>query len=358
MLRKIRVLVVDDSAFMRKALTRMLASDPMIKVVDTASDGREGYEKTRLLRPDVVTLDVKMPGMDGLSALRMIMSDCPTPVLMLSSLTAEGGEVTLRALDIGAVDFIDKSSARSAMDILSIAGELISKVKAIAGIDAGKMVRKGPPAAASEEPAPATSAPAASAVRGGYDVLAIGTSTGGPPALQLILSHMPRELPVPVLVVQHMPPGFTASLAKRLDSLSSLMVFEASDGDIAEPGSCLIAPSGLHMSLDRDKRGLFVRLSKSPDGLLHRPSVDVLMDSVAKTAGARSLAVILTGMGSDGAKGMKAVHDSGGATIAQDESTCVVYGMPKVAVELGGVDRSMPLDRIPAAIIGELGLAG
>ncbi len=353
MLRKIRVLVVDDSAFMRKALTRMLASDPMIKVVETASDGLEGYEKTKLLRPDVVTLDVKMPGMDGLTALGKIMHDCPTPVLMLSSLTAEGGEVTLRALDIGAVDFIDKSSARSAMDILSIAGELISKVKAVAGVDTVKIVRREPPAPP-EMPAPKPPL----AVRGEYDVLAIGTSTGGPPALQLILSQMPRDLPVPVLVVQHMPPGFTTSLAKRLDSLSSLRVIEASDGDPAQPGSCLIAPSGLHMYLEKGGNGYFVRLSKSPDGLLHRPSVDVLMDSVAKNAGARSLAVILTGMGSDGAKGMKSVHDAGGATIAQDESTCVVYGMPKVAVELGAVDRSMPLDRIPAAIMRELGLAG
>jgi two-component system chemotaxis response regulator CheB len=353
MLRKIRVLVVDDSAFMRKALTRMLASDPMIEVVDTASDGLEGYQKTKLHRPDVVTLDVKMPGMDGLTALRRIMSDCPTPVLMLSSLTAEGGEITLRALEIGAVDFIDKSSARSAMDILSIAGELISKVKAIAGIDVSKMVQLEPAAMRPEAP-PA----GVTAAKGRYDVLAVGTSTGGPPALQLILSYLPGDLPVPMLVVQHMPLGFTASLAKRLDSLSKLNVVEAVDGDPAAPGCCLIAPSGLHMSLERDARGLVVRLSKSPDGLLHRPSVDVLMDSVARTTGDRSRARILTGMGSDGAKGLKAVHDKGGTTIAQDENSCVVYGMPKVAVELGGVDRSLPLERIPAAIIGELGLAG
>lgn len=351
MQKKIRVLVVDDSAFMRKALTRMLGSDPMIRVVDTASDGLEGYEKTRALRPDVVTLDVKMPGMNGLTALRKIMSDCPTPVLMLSSLTAEGGDVTLMALDMGAVDFIDKSSARSAMDILSIAGELISKVKAIAGVDVAKVVRLEPPPERPERPK--TEAPA---VRGRYDVIAIGTSTGGPPALQSILSAMPADLPVPVLVVQHMPPGFTASLAKRLDSLSRMEISEAVDGDQARPGRCLIAPSGLHMMLKKDHDGLSVSLSKSPDGLLHRPSVDVLMNSVAKITGGRSLAVILTGMGSDGAKGIKAIRDAGGRTIAQDEDTCVVYGMPRVAVEMGGVDKSLRIEHIPTAILSELGM--
>jgi two-component system, chemotaxis family, protein-glutamate methylesterase/glutaminase len=353
MLRKIRVLVVDDSAFMRKALERMLSSDPMIKVVDTASDGLEGYEKTMALRPDVVTLDVRMPGMDGLTALGKIMSDCPTPVLMLSSLTSEGGEVTLKALDIGAVDFIDKSSARSAMDILSIAGELIMKVKAIAGVDVAKVVKKEEAGVEA-----VTLPPSLPMVKGRFDAVAIGTSTGGPPALQLILTAMPSDLPVPILVVQHMPMGFTSSLAKRLDGLTKLDVAEAGDGDLALPGRCLIAPSGLHMYLEDGPRGLAVRLSKSPDGLLHRPSVDILMESVAEILGRRAVGVILTGMGSDGAKGIKAIHDSGGRTIAQDESTCVVYGMPKVAVELGGVDRSLPLERIPAAIIGELGVVG
>jgi len=351
MLRKIRVLVVDDSAFMRKALERMLSSDPMIKVVDTASDGIEGYDKTMALRPDVVTLDVRMPGMDGLTALGRIMADCPTPVLMLSSLTSEGGEVTLRALDMGAVDFIDKSSARSAMDILSIAGELIMKVKAVAGVDVSKMVRMED---VGREPV--TPLPSVPMAKGRFDAVSIGTSTGGPPALQLILSSVPSDFPVPILVVQHMPLGFTSSLAKRLDGLSNLEVSEAGDGDLALPGRCLIAPSGLHMSLDDGSQGLHVRLSSSPDGLLHRPSVDVMMESVAKVLGRRSVGVILTGMGSDGAKGIRAIHDAGGRTMAQDESTCVVYGMPKVAVELGGVDRSLPLERIPSAIIGEIGM--
>lgn len=350
--RRIRVLVVDDSAFMRKALKRMLESDPSIEVAATASDGKEGYEKVKALHPDVVTLDVKMPGMDGLTALSMIMRDRPTPVLMLSSLTAQGGDITLKALEMGAVDFIDKSSARSAMEILSIAGELISKVKAIAKVDVTRMQLYEPPSVA----APVRTVAVHPSIRCKFDVLAIGTSTGGPPALQGILSRLPAELPVPVLVVQHMPPGFTASLAARLNTLSPLDIKEAQDGDDATPGRCLIAPSGMHMTVARNPGGFHVRLSSKPDGLLHRPSVDVLMDSVADVAGSRGFGVILTGMGSDGAKGIKKLHDAGGRTLAQDEQTCVVYGMPKVAVELGGVDRSLPLGRIHAAILEELGI--
>ncbi|MBI5696572.1 MAG: chemotaxis response regulator protein-glutamate methylesterase [Nitrospirae bacterium] len=368
MTRKIRVLVVDDSAFMRKALTRMLSSDYMIEVVDTASDGEEGYRKVRSLLPDVVTLDVKMPGMDGLTALGKIMRDCPVPVLMLSSLTSEGGEVTLRALDLGAVDFIDKSSATTAMDILSIAGDLITKVKAAAGVDAEKMARsaaatKRPPAPPREpEPVqPAEAVPAGRAAprpmpgRGVYELVAIGTSTGGPPALQTILTGIPAGLAACVLVVQHMPIGFTASLAQRLDTLCDLSVSEAVDGDRAAPGRCLIAPSGMHMTVVRDADGLYVRLSSEPEGTLHRPSVDVLFESVAKVVRARALALILTGMGHDGARGIKLIRDAGGRTVAQDEASCVVYGMPKVAVEMGGVDRSMPLDSMTAYIIDEVG---
>ena len=351
--RKIRVLVVDDSAFMRKALTRMLCSDPMIDVVDTASDGEEGVRKALILRPDVVTLDVMMPGMDGLTALRRIMAECPTPVLMLSSLTSEGGETTLKALDWGAADFIDKASANTAMDILTIAGELITKVKALAGVRVANLVRTRPRLT---EPANALTVkanPNACAVK----VVAIGSSTGGPPALQTILCSLPEDLPAAVLIVQHMPKGFTASLAERLNKLSRLSVKEAEDGDRVAPGRCLIAPSGLHMTVQRNGPGSVVRLSMDPDGLLHRPSVDVLMNSTAKVFGNGVVGVILTGMGADGAKGIKAIHDAGGRTIAQDEETSVVYGMPRVAVELGGVDRSLPLDRVAEGMLEELGVA-
>ncbi len=355
MSKKIRVLVVDDSAFMRKALYRMLSSDPMIEVIDTASDGEGGYKKARMLKPDVITLDVRMPGMDGLDALRMIMTDCPTPVLMLSSLTSEGGEVTLRALDLGAVDVIDKSSAHTAMDILGIAGELTSKVRAVAGVDTGKIVKKRVllhPAQTQSVP-PQTGITAKADI-GEMKVVVIGASTGGPPALQEILSKLPASLNAAVLVVQHMPIGFTASLAERLNSLSRLEVSEAFDGDLVRPGKCLIAPSGLHMTLRVDG-GPCIHLSKSPEDSLHRPSVDVLMESAAKVMAGKAIGVILTGMGSDGAMGIKAIHDAGGRTIAQDEESCIVYGMPKVAVSLGGVDRVVSLYGAVSAILDELG---
>ncbi len=354
MTKKIRVLVVDDSVFMRKALYRMLSSDPMIEVIDTASDGEEGYKKTRMLKPDVVTLDVRMPGMDGLDALRMIMADCPVPVLMLSSLTSEGGEVTLRALDLGAVDVIDKSSAHTAMDILGIAGELTSKVRAVAGVDTDKIVKKLAPV----HPArPQVFLPQAyvpvKADTEEMKVVAIGASTGGPPALQEILSNLPEGLNAAFLVVQHMPIGFTASLAERLNSLSRLEVSEAFDGDLVRPGKCLIAPSGLHMTLHVEEE-LCVHLSKFPVDRIHRPSVDVMMESAAKVMRGRVIGVILTGMGNDGAMGIKAIHDAGGKTIAQDEESCIVYGMPKVAVSLGGVDRIVPLAGAVPAILDEL----
>jgi two-component system chemotaxis response regulator CheB len=258
----------------------------------------------------------------------------------------------MRALEAGAVDFIDKSTARSAMDILSIAGELITKVKALSGVDVSKVVPARP------GPAPPGPAPLPAARPGipRYDAVVVGASTGGPPALQAILTALPDGLPACVLVVQHMPIGFTASLAERLDGLCPYPVSEAVDGEPVLPGRCLIAPSGLHMGLVRTPRGVAVRLSREPEGLLHRPSVDMLMNSAAEVLGSRALGVLLTGMGADGAAGMTAIRQAGGLTIAQDEATCVVYGMPRVAVERGGVVRSLPLDGIAHAVMGELGV--
>ena len=350
--KKIRVLVVDDSLFMRKALVRMLTSDPAIEVVDTASDGLEGYNKTMLLKPDIVTLDVRMPGMDGIATLAKIMEDCPVPVLMLSSLTSEGGEVTLRALDLGAVEIIDKSSAHTVMDIAGIADELIRKVKAIAGVDAIKIARiKAERREERSEPGPRPHTHKTSR----YELVVIGASTGGPPALQEILTRLPENLPAAVVVVQHMPVGFTASLSERLNNLSPMYVSEAYDGDIIEPGRCLIAPSGLHMTLKKVGTELSVALSKEPSDTLHRPSVDVLMESAAEVVGRAGIGIILTGMGGDGAKGLLAMRKAGARTFAQDEESCVVYGMPKVAVDMGGVEASIPLKLVAPTIISELG---
>lgn len=339
----IKVLVIDDSFFARKALTSILSSDPEI-AIETASNGIEGFEKVKTLKPNVVTLDVKMPGMDGLETLKMIMDEAPVPVLMLSYLTNEGGQITLKALEYGAVDFIDKG-ALGLMDIERTSVELIGKVKAIAGvkIDRLKESRNRSYPAPVSEPLH---------FQGEIDVVAVGASTGGPPALERILTALPKNFPAGLLIVQHIPLGFTRSLAERLNNKSLIEVQEATEGDIIIPGRALIAPSGIHSRLNRKSNGvLTIRLGHEPSDSLHMPSVDVMMESVARASGKRSLGLILTGMGNDGAIGMKAIKEAGGITIAQDERSSVIFGMPKSAVEKGIVDEVIPLEDIPDTLI-------
>jgi two-component system chemotaxis response regulator CheB len=319
---KIRVLVVDDSAFVRQALSRMIGSAPDMEVVGTAADGVEGLEKARALSPDVVTLDVKMPKMDGLVALQRIMAECPVPVLLLSSLTSEGADVTLRGLELGAVDFVDKSTVQGPMNLLALADELQAKVRALA------WARERPTPAVA--PTQAREAPAV--VPGRVEVVVIGASTGGPPALQQIIPALPADLDMAILVVQHMPVGFTRSLAERLDSLAAVRVKEAEPGDIPEVGQVLLAPGGFHMVLDSSGQ---VSLNQNQPVHGVRPSVDVTLASVVKQYGPASVSVILTGMGSDGTNGSALVHGAGGLVVAEDESTCVVYGMPRSVVEAG-----------------------
>ena len=340
---KIRVLVVDDSAFVRQALSRMIGSAPDMEVVATAADGMEGLEKARTLRPDVVTLDIKMPRMDGLVALERIMAECPVPVLLLSSVTSEGADVTLRGLEIGAVDFVDKSSVQGPMNLLALAEELQSKVRALAWSRERSAATAAAAPAVNEGTLPA---------RGRTEVVVIGTSTGGPPALQQIVPALPKDLALAVLVVQHMPVGFTRSLADRLATRSHLPVREAAEGEVVCPGAVLIAPAGRHTKVRR--RGSVVRivLDDEPAEALHRPSVDVLMASVAKAYGDRALGLVLTGMGADGVEGLRAIRLAGGVTLAESEETCVIYGMPKAAVEAGVVDRSVPLYRLAEEIRG------
>ncbi len=337
---KIRVLIVDDSAFARQALTRMLASAPDIEVVGVAADGQEGVEKTRELRPDVVTLDVNMPRMGGLQALERIMAECPVPVLLLSSLTQEGADVTLRGLELGAVDFIDKSSVRGPMNLLTLAPELQAKVRALASVPLPRRAPSGAVAAPAEGP-PATRA----------EVVVIGASTGGPPALQAIVPRLPVGLGAAILVVQHMPVGFTRSLADRLDSRSLLSVHEAEDGEPVAPGVVLVAPAGVHMKVRKRGSAVKIALDEEPRDALHRPSVDILMAAVARLYGPRALGVVLTGMGTDGVLGLRAIREAGGRTLAESEETCVIYGMPKAAVEAGVVDRSVPLPRMADEIL-------
>jgi two-component system, chemotaxis family, protein-glutamate methylesterase/glutaminase len=343
----IRVLVVDDSAFVRQALTRMLSAASGMEVVGTAVDGQDGLEKVLLLRPDVVTLDVKMPRLGGLEALQQIMERCPTPVLLLSSLTSEGADITLRGLELGAVDFIDKSSVQGNMNLLNIAKELVAKVRALAGAPRRRLL---PPVST---PAVLPSRPREAAAPA--EVVAIGTSTGGPPALQRIIPRLPAAFAGTILVVQHMPVGFTRSLAERLDQRSMLPVREAEDGEPLVPGQVLIAPAGRHLKVRRrGSQAPRVWLDDEPLAALHRPSVDVLMSSVARAYGPRVLGIVLTGMGTDGVEGLRAIRAAGGRTLAESEESCVIYGMPKAALEAGVAERAVPLalmaDEILAAV--------
>jgi two-component system chemotaxis response regulator CheB len=342
----IRVVVVDDSAFVRQALARMLASEPDIQVVGLAVDGQDGVEKVAALRPDVVTLDVQMPRMGGLEALKRIMAESPVPVLLLSSLTREGAAVTLQGLELGAMDFVDKSRVQGNMNLLNLADELKTKVRALAG---GHPHPPSAPAAAAPAPPPPVAKPVPHAHHA--DVVVIGTSTGGPPALQAIIPRLPEDLAAAVLVVQHMPLGFTRSLAERLDARSEVPVREAREGEEVEPGTVLIAPAGSHMKVRRKGQGVRVALDEEPRASLHRPSVDILMVSVARVYGARALGVVLTGMGADGVEGLRAIREAGGQTFAESEETCIIYGMPKAAVEAGVVDRSIPLTRMTDEIL-------
>jgi two-component system chemotaxis response regulator CheB len=334
----IRVLVVDDSAFVRKAVQRMLGTVSDIEVVGTAADGEEGLARARELRPDVVTLDVKMPRLGGLETLERLMAEQPVPVLLMSTLTQEGAEVTLRGLELGAMDFVDKSSVQP-MSMLSLAEELIAKIRALGG--ARVRARPHPP-------------PERTAEEGALlaEAVVIAASTGGPSALQSIVSGLPAGFPAAVLVVQHIPRGFTRSLAERLDARSAIPVREAHDGDAVGPGTVLIAPAGIHTKLSRSSReDVHVVLDEEPREALHRPSADVLMASAAQAYGSRLVGVVLTGMGSDGTDGLRAIRSAGGRTLAESEETCVIYGMPKAALDAGVVDRVAPLDRMAGEIV-------
>jgi two-component system chemotaxis response regulator CheB len=339
----VRVLVVDDSAFVRQALARMLGGGTELEVVGLAVDGRDGVDKVKALKPDVVTLDIQMPRMDGLEALEEIMAEAPTPVLLLSSQTSQGGEVTLRGLELGALDFVDKSSVQGNMNLLSLAEELREKLLAIARVHVTRRPRPAPPVV----PGPTLSI----ARKPRADVIVIATSTGGPPALQAIVPRLPKDLSSSVIIVQHMPAGFTRSLAERLDARSGLRVREAEQDQVVEPGIVLVAPAGIHMRVRRRGQLVKVELDEEPRSALHRPSADVLMASVARVYGSRVLGVVLTGMGSDGVEGLRSIREAGGRSLAESEDTCIIYGMPKAAVEAGVVERSVPLHDMAEAIL-------
>lgn len=346
--RPVRILVVDDSAFMRTALSRMIASEAGFEIVATASSGTEALEKIASLDPDVVTLDVQMPGLDGLATLRCIMQRFPRPVIMVSAVTEKDADITFNALNAGAFDYVPKQLSNSSLDIVHIRSDLIAKIRAAV------VARRQRVALTVRKPAQSVGLrPSAALSRMVPAVVAIGVSTGGPKALQEILPCFPPDLALPILIVQHMPAGFTGPFAQRLNTLCAIAVREASAHELILPATAYIAPAGLHMRVERrlsDSRPI-ISLDPQPEDALHIPSVDVLMQSVAAFYGTGALGVIMTGMGSDGAEGMRAIHRAGGLTIGQDEATCTVYGMPRVCAELGILTRIVPLHEIPTLIL-------
>lgn len=342
----IRVLVVDDSALMRKVITQMLSRDKSIEVVGTAMDGAFGLKKIDELRPDVVTLDLEMPQMDGIETLKHITKRGSIPVIVVSSHTTRGASETFKALQWGAFDFVAKPQENASLTMDTIADELVAKVKAaassrdtkrgVATVDADLLqaVRKRPRPAAAARTSPSR-------------VVAIGISTGGPNALLYLLSQLPADFPGTILIVQHMPEGFTQMFAARLADTCAIEVKEAQSGDLLLSGRALICPGNRHMRVRKMPLGDVVVLSDDERINGHRPSADVLFRSVAQEFGARSVGLIMTGMGEDGAEGIGALKRAGGLAVAQDEATSVVFGMPKVAIERGHVDRVVAIDLLP-----------
>jgi two-component system chemotaxis response regulator CheB len=385
----ITVLIVDDSPFMRLTLQKILSQVPGIKVLDAARDGRDGIEKLQALRPQVVTMDVEMPGIDGLQALDEIMRWQPTPVIILSAVTTEGAQSTLKALDLGAFDVVAKPSGGPGADLQVLARDLTEKVKAAAQVDPSRLAKKGAafrqksplgtklgfsagvtgsnPTGSSPENLLSDSGNPAQA--SGYiknrfaessgvfpkhpvEIVAIGTSTGGPSALQNVLPQLPANFPVPVLVAQHMPPGFTAPLAQRLNGLCPLNVREGINGEALKAGTIYVAPAGKQLQVQRRDRQLILHIGdESPIPTLYHPSVDVMFLSLAKEVGGGALGVVMTGMGNDGVRGMKEIKAQGGFAIAEAEESCVVYGMPRAIVDAGLADRVVPVTEIGRNIV-------
>lgn len=349
---KIRVLVVDDSALMRTMLGDILQSDPRIELVGTARDGRDALEKIKLLKPDVVTMDVEMPNMSGLAALEEIMKTHPVPVVMVSSITREGAEVTLKALALGCVDFIAKPSGNISMDIRNIGHDIIEKV--IAASTAHVRTFPSHAFAAHTQSFNNNLNSAFNAVNNmsrRRDIVAIASSTGGPMALSELIPKLPKNFPVPIVITQHMPKEFTPSFAKRLDNASALEVLEGFDGLTLKPGRVVIAPGGSHLTFRRRNGAVVCALSDAPPVLSVKPAANIMFLSVADEFAGNVLCVILTGMGRDGTDGAITLKRKGAYVIAESQKTCVVYGMPKAAVDAGIVDEVLPLNEIPDAMV-------
>ncbi len=350
-MKKLNVLVVDDSAFMRKVITDIIEEDPSLNVIGIAKNGLEAMEKLKELSPDIITMDVEMPIMDGITALKVIMEEMPLPILMLSSLTKEGADATVRALELGAVDFIPKPSSIFKMNTEDMKLQLHEKLRMASKVNIKSRHVVKP------ETVPLNKKPSNFKVdRSLRNIVAIGTSTGGPRALQSVIPFLPKDIQASILIVQHMPPGFTKSLAERLNNLSEITVKEAEEDDILLPGHAYIAPGDRHMKVVKSGSTFRIKLTNDQPMSGHRPSVDYMMNSLAQLQLKNIIGVIMTGMGSDGAEGMKNIKLGGGITIGQNEESCVVYGMPKSAVNLGCVDRLVSLESIAESIIKATGV--
>ena len=338
--RKIKVLVVDDSALMRQLLTAILQEDSAFEVVGTASDPYIAREKIKTLKPHVLTLDIEMPGMDGITFLEKLMRLHPMPVVMISSLTGQGAVSTLRALQLGAVDVVAKPAGANRANFTELGEEIRAKVRA-ASMARVRMERPTAPAIVPGDTATS-----------GYErkIIVIGASAGGTQAIMEILRRLPAELPA-IAIVQHMPPKFTAQFADHLNRNCALDVREANDGDRLEPGTVRVAPGGRQMAVMQTAEGYELKIDDGAPVNLHRPSVDVLFDSAALCAGSQALGIILTGMGSDGARGLKAIRDTGAYTLAQDQASSVIFGMPEQAIRLGAASAVIGLDHIPDRIV-------
>lgn len=347
-MKKIRVLVVDDSAFMRKVISDLLMDDQLIEVVATARNGEDALDKLKTFNPDVMTLDVEMPVMNGIETLKRVMKEHPLPVIMISSVTKEGTANTLLAMELGAVDFITKTSGGISLDLHKIKMELIEKVKLASKVNVVSSKIKKKPVQAGRPIIQYR----LERQKSDKKLIAIGTSTGGPKALQKVLTQLPKGIEAPILIVQHMPQGFTKSLAERLNRLCEISVKEAADGDVLKNGTAYIAPGGLHMKVQKIGENLTIKCDETALRRGHRPSVDVLFESIAKISGYEVIAVIMTGMGNDGSDGLIALKQNVNCfAVAESEESSVVFGMPKAAINTNFVDEVAHLEDISDSII-------
>jgi two-component system chemotaxis response regulator CheB len=336
----VRVLIADDSSFMRKALTHILKSDSAIEVVDVAADGEEAFDKVVQWRPDVVLLDIQMPRVDGLAALKRIMAEAPTPVIVLSGLEHTDKGIALKSLEFGAVDFISKPSGTTSYDINEISAEIIAKVRAVAGVDVAKLAYCSPKR---------TMPGSKNKSQGGGKLVVIGASTGGPRAAQAVLSGL-RQQSAAYLLVQHMSEDFVPVFAERLNCVCQMPVSIARKGEVITAGHIIVSPGGHQITVTARDSGRVVAYSRNGTPKIRCPSIDIVMKSAAREYGSDAIGVLLTGVGDDGARGMQAIKQAGGHTIAQDQSTSLIFGMPSAAIELGCVDEVLPLPLIATAI--------